>query len=313
MTGLKEKSVKIIINYCEELYNEISKLNIFHKFCLIFILVLIIILFPVFYLGIHILCGLGFGLKEKLDYDWLAYYGSIVTSLFTFLGIWITLKIEGDKSRKIQINEVRPIFNISTDFERMSLSCNDVVPEIRILEEVVDKNDKLMTKTDSGDNKKLKFTNLIDLKKTDLSNSDLKCESILIKVNNIGMGHALLEKVICKDSYDRIISKHILKSDEKFMIDKGTSNILLIRFDGELKGEEIVEFTLRDILDNKYLYKMKLVPTVEKIEDQGNKHVKKKLTFKKIKVHRNLNGEEEMFILVKLDNAYFEEYFPELL
>ena len=174
MTGLKEKSVKIIINYCEELYNEISKLNIFHKFCLIFILVLIIILFPVFYLGIHILCGLGFGLKEKLDYDWLAYYGSIVTSLFTFLGIWITLKIEGDKSRKIQINEVRPIFNISTDFERMSLSCNDVVPEIRILEEVVDKNDKLMTKTDSGDNKKLKFTNLIDLKKTDLSNSDLK-------------------------------------------------------------------------------------------------------------------------------------------
>lgn len=313
MTGLKEKSVKIIINYCEELYNEISKLNIFHKFCLIFILVLIIILFPVFYLGIHILCGLGFGLKEKLDYDWLAYYGSIVTSLFTFLGIWITLKIEGDKSRKIQINEVRPIFNISTDFERMSLSCNDVVPEIRILEEVVEKNDKLITKTDSGDNKKFKFTNLIDLKKTDLSNSDLKCESILIKVNNIGMGHALLEKVICKDSYDRIISKHILKSDEKFMIDKGTSSILLIRFDGELRGKEIIEFTLRDILDNKYLYKMKLVPTVEKIEDQGNKHVKKKLTFKKIKVHRNINGEEEMFILVKLDNAYFEEYFPELL
>ena len=41
---------------------------------------------------------------------------------------------------------------------------------------------------------------------------------------------------------------------------------------------------------------MKLVPTVEKIE-----------------VQRNINGEEELFILVKLDNAYFEEYFPELL
>lgn len=309
MIGLKEKSVKIIINYCEELYNEISKLNIFHKFCLIFILVLIIILFPVFYLGIHKLCGLGFGLKEKLDYDWLAYYGSIVTSLFTFLGIWITLKIEGDKSRKIQINEVRPIFNISTDFERMSLSCNDVVPEIRILEEVVDKNDKLMTKTDSEDNKKFKFTNLIDLKKTDLSNSDLKCESILIKVNNIGLGHALLEEVKCTNNN----CNYKLKPDEKFMIDKGTSNILLIRFDGELKGEEIVEFTLRDILDNKYSYKMKLVPTVEKNEDQGKKDDEEKPTFKKIEVQRNIDGEEELFILVKLDNAYFEEYFPELL
>lgn len=305
--------MKTIIDYCEELYNKISKLIRFHKFYLLFILVLIIILFPVCYLGIHILCGFGLGLKEKLDYDWLAYYGSIVTSFFTFLGIWITLKIEGDKSRKIQINEARPIFNISTDFERMSLSCDDVVPEIRILEEVVDKNNKLTSKTDSGDNKKFKFTNLIDLKKSDLSNSDLKCESILIKVNNIGMGHALLEEVICKDSYDRIISKHILKSDEKFMIDKGTSNILLIRFDDELNGEEIVEFTLRDILDNKYLYKMKLVPTVEKIEDQGKKDDEEKPTFKKIEVQRNIDGEEELFILVKLDNAYFEEYFPELL
>lgn len=106
------------------------------------------------------------------------------------------------------------------------------------------------------------------------------------------MGHALLEEVKCTNN-NNLLCSHKLKSDEKFMIDKGTSNILLIRFDGELKGEEIVEFTLRDILDNNYLYKMKMVPKVEKIE-----------------VWRNINGEEELFKLVELDNAYFENYFP---
>ena len=139
----------------------------------------------------------------------------------------------------------------------------------------------------------LKYTNFIDLKKQNTSDNDTN--SILIKINNIGLGHALLEEVKCKN-INKESCNHKLKSDEKFIIDKGTSNILLIRFDSKLKGEEIVEFTLRDILNNKYLYKMKLVPTVEKIE-----------------VQRNINGEEELFILVKLDNAYFEEYFPELL
>jgi len=157
----------------------------------------------------------------------------------------------------------------------MQLLKDEIIPSYRILRSFEEK---------------LKYTNFIDLKKQNTSDNDTN--SILIKINNIGLGHALLEEVKCTNN-NNLLCSHKLKSDEKFMIDKGTSNILLIRFDGELKGEEIVEFTLRDILDNNYLYKMKMVPKVEKIE-----------------VWRNINGEEELFKLVELDNAYFENYFP---
>ncbi|MFR4874101.1 MAG: hypothetical protein ACLUAW_03635, partial [Streptococcus salivarius] len=251
-------------------------------------------LLPVIYVILERFFNVHFGLSINLGYDWLAYYGSIIASLITLRGIEITLREQNEQYKKEQINSVRPILNITTDFDRMESLGEETIPSQRIL---------YMTSSDG----KLKYTNFIDLKEQNTSDNDTN--SILIKINNIGLGHALLEEVKCTNNN----CNHKLKPDEKFMIDKGTSNILLIRFDGELKGEEIVEFTLRDILDNKYSYKMKLVPTVEKNEDQGKKDDEEKPTFKKIEVQRNIDGEEELFILVKLDNAYFEEYFPELL
>lgn len=244
-------------------------------------------LLPVIYVILERFFNVHFGLSINLGYDWLAYYGSIIASLITLRGIEITLREQNEQYKKEQINSVRPILNITTDFDRMESLGEETIPSQRIL---------YMTSSDG----KLKYTNFIDLKKQNTSDNDTN--SILIKINNIGLGHALLEEVKCTNN-NNLLCNHELKSDEMFMIDKGTSNILLIRFDGEFKGEEIVEFTLRDILDNKYLYKMKMVPKVEKIEDQGNK-------VEKIEVRRNINGEEELFKLVELDNAYFEKYFP---
>ena len=283
MTGLKEKIVKKGRNIKK------SRHTIYFKL-LIFLSIL-----PIFYVFIKYCVNFQLGFSKKLGYDWLAYYGSLIGSFITLQGIVLTLQEERSQSEYDRRINVRPLFNITTDFVRMQLLKDEIIPSYRILR---------------SSEEKLKYTNFIDLKEQNTYDNDTN--SILIKISNIGLGHALLEEVKCTND-NNLLCSHKLKSDEKFMIDKETSNILLIRFDGELRGEEIVEFILRDILDNKYLYKMKLVPTVEKIEDQGNKHVKKKLTFKKIKVHRNINGEEEMFILVKLDNAYFEEYFPELL
>lgn len=248
-------------------------------------------LLPVIYVILERFFNVHFGLSINLGYDWLAYYGSIIASLITLRGIEITLREQNEQYKKEQINSVRPILNITTDFDRMESLGEETIPSQRIL---------YMTSSDG----KLKYTNFIDLKKQNTSDNDTN--SILIKINNIGLGHALLEEVKCTNNNNLLCNhecNHELKSDEMFMIDKGTSNILLIRFDGEFKGEEIVGFTLRDILDNKYLYKMKMVPKVEKIEDQGNK-------VEKIEVRRNINGEEELFKLVELDNAYFEKYFP---
>ncbi|WP_455467184.1 hypothetical protein [Streptococcus salivarius] len=246
---------------------------IFYTF--IFYTLIILSILPIFYVFIKNFVNFQLGFSKKLGYDWLAYYGSLIGSFITLQGIVLTLQEERSQSEYDRRINVRPLFNITTDFVRMQMLKDEIIPSYRILR---------------SSEEKLKYTNFIDLKEQNTSDNDTN--SILIKINNIGLGHALLEEVKCTKNN----CNYELKSDEKFMIDKGTSNILLIRFDGELKGEEIVEFTLRDILDNKYLYKMRLVPTVEKI-----------------KVQRNIHGEEELFTLVKLDNAYFEEYFPELL
>lgn len=266
MIGLKEKIVKKGCNIKKSRHTVYFKLLIFLS------------ILPVFYVFIKYCVNFQLGFSKKLGYDWLAYYGSLIGSFITLQGIVLTLQEERSQSEYDRRINVRPLFNITTNFVRMQLLKDEIIPSYRILR---------------SSEEKLKYTNFIDLKKQNTSDNDTN--SILIKINNIGLGHALLEEVKCKN-INKESCNHKLKSDEKFIIDKGTSNILLIRFDSKLKGEEIVEFTLRDILNNKYLYKMKLVPTVEKIE-----------------VQRNINGEEELFILVKLDNAYFEEYFPELL
>ena len=266
MIGLKEKIVKKGCNIKKSRHTVYFKLLIFLS------------ILPIFYVFIKYCVNFQLGFSKKLGYDWLAYYGSLIGSFITLQGIVLTLQEERSQSEYDRRINVRPLFNITTNFVRMQLLKDEIIPSYRILR---------------SSEEKLKYTNFIDLKKQNTSDNDTN--SILIKINNIGLGHALLEEVKCKN-INKESCNHKLKSDEKFIIDKGTSNILLIRFDSKLKGEEIVEFTLRDILNNKYLYKMKLVPTVEKIE-----------------VQRNINGEEELFILVKLDNAYFEEYFPELL
>lgn len=295
MIGLKEKGMGSTNNQNKNDQREINFYQLLAKIPILlkkliksfkFFFVALSLL-PVIYVILERFFNVHFGLSINLGYDWLAYYGSIIASLITLRGIEITLIEQNEQYKKEQINSVRPILNITTDFDRMESLGEETIPSQRIL---------YMTSSDG----KLKYTNFIDLKKQNTSGNDTN--SILIKINNIGLGHALLEEVKCTNN-NNLLCNHELKSDEMFMIDKGTSNILLIRFNGEFKGEEIVEFTLRDILDNKYLYKMKMVPKVEKIEDQGNK-------VEKIEVRRNINGEEELFKLVELDNAYFEKYFP---
>lgn len=280
MIGLKEKGMGSTNNQREtSFYQLLAKIPILLKkliksFKFFFVA---LSLLPVIYVILERFFNVHFGFSINLGYDWLAYYGSIIASLITLRGIEITLREQNEQYKKEQINSVRPILNITTDFDRMESLGDETIPSQRIL---------YMTSSDG----KLKYTNFIDLKKQNTSDNDTNY--ILIKINNIGLGHALLEEVKCTNN-NNLLCSHKLESDEKFMIDKGTSNILLIRFECELKGEEIVEFTLRDILDNNYLYKMKMVPKVEKIE-----------------VRRNINGEEELFKLVELDNAYFEKYFP---
>ena len=62
----------------------------------------------------------------------------------------------------------------------MQMLKDEIIPSYRILR---------------SSEEKLKYTNFIDLKEQNTSDNDTN--SILIKINNIGLGHALLEEVKC--------------------------------------------------------------------------------------------------------------------
>ena len=70
------------------------------------------------------------------------------------------------------------------------------------------------------------------------------------------------------------------------MIDKGTSNNLLLQFDSKISDIDYVKIYFIDILGNKYIYDLKL-----KCE---------------------MNQELEYY-LANLSKAYFESYFPKLV
>ena len=77
------------------------------------------------------------------------------------------------------------------------------------------------------------------------------------------------------------------------MIDKGTSNNLLLHFDSKIEDIEKIRIFFIDILENKYVYDLKLEGTNDK------KNIVK--------------FEKNALYLFSLTKAYFESYFPELV
>ena len=140
-----------------------------------------------------------------------------------------------------------------------------------------------------------KFNNkLISQQKENSSNDQNLSKSILIKVRNIGSGHALIDKIKCKDSKG-LEREHVLEPHERFMIDKGTSNNLLLQFDSKISDIDHVKIYFIDVLGYEYVYKLKL-------ECKPNRYPKHYIKLKNTKVY-----------LANLSRAYFESYFPKLV
>gem|GEM_PF-2631351 len=57
----------------------------------------------------------GINLRKTIDFDWLAYYGSIIGSYL----IVYTLKNENTKYREEKRDSVRPILNVGLNYEQM--------------------------------------------------------------------------------------------------------------------------------------------------------------------------------------------------
>lgn len=222
------------------------------------------------YFGIE---DFGINLRKTIDFDWLAYYGSIIGSYL----IVYTLKNENTKYREEKRDSVRPILNVGLNYEQMgskdthTSNCLEIflnqVKEYCICQYNYIKFDKKSTP---------------------------KGESIaiLIKIRNIGLGHALIDKIEYVEK-NGSGGNHKLKAEERFMIDKKTSNNLLLHFDSKIEDIEKIRIFFIDILENEYVYDLKL----EGINDKK----------------RSVKFENKKLSLCSLTKAYFESYFPKLL
>ena len=229
-------------------------------------------------------------LKGTIDFDWLSYYGSLIGSS------------ENKKYREERRDSVRPIFNIGTNYGSMGSSSEKpkhtiictINPENR--KEKSNPVTKEYTLNQCNYIRILKKVNnkLISQQKENSSNDQNLSKSILIKVRNIGSGHALIDKIKYKDSkgLDR---EHVLEPYERFMIDKGTSNNLLLQFDSKISDIDHVKIYFIDVLGYEYVYKLKL-------ECRLNSYPKHYIKLDNTKVH-----------LANLSKAYFESYFPKLV
>ena len=249
---------------------------------------LVVSLLPVFYVLV----------KETIDFDWLSYYGSILGSYL----ILYTLHIENKKYREEKRDSVRPIFNIGTNYESMESSSEEL--KYTIICSIYSENrkeksnpvTKKYTLNQCNYIRILKKVNnkLISQQKENSSNDQNLSKSILIKVRNIGSGHALIDKIKRKDSKG-LEREHVLEPHERFMIDKGTSNNLLLQFDSKISDIDHVKIYFIDVLGYEYVYKLKL-------ECKPNRYPKHYIKLKNTKVY-----------LANLSRAYFESYFPKLV
>ena len=225
------------------------------------------------YFGIE---DFGINLRKTIDFDWLAYYGSIIGSYL----IVYTLKNENTKYREEKRDSVRPILNVGIDYGSMQQLGNDSNNRSLSIYSI---NKICIDYTISR-------YNYIKINKEDTQNE--VSIAILIKIRNIGLGHALIDKIeyIEKNGSG---GNHKLKAEERFMIDKETSNNLLLKFDSRIEDIEKIKIFFIDILENKYVYNLKL----EGINDK--KHF--------------VNIEDTDSYLFSLTQAYFESYFPEVV
>lgn len=225
------------------------------------------------YFGIE---DFGINLRRTIDFDWLAYYGSIIGSYL----IVYTLKIENTKYREEKRGSVRPIWNVGINYDSMQrLGNNSNNRSLSIYSENKICADYTISRY-----------NYIKVNKGNFQ-KDVTI-AILIKIRNIGLGHALIYEIEYIEK-NGLRSGRKLEADERFMIDKESSNNLLLHFDSKIENIEKIKIFFIDILENKYVYDLK----IEGIDDK----------------QRFVRFENKKISLFRLTKAYFESYFPKLL
>ena len=189
-----------------------------------------------------------------------------------------TLKNENTKYREEKRDSVRPILNVGLNYEQIGSKDKH-------------KHTSNCLKIDSkqGKNYICQYNYIKFDKKSTQKDVSI---AILIKIRNIGLGHALIDKIEYVEK-NGSVGNHKLEADERFMIDKKISNNLLLHFDSKIEDIAKIRIFFMDILENEYVYDLKL----EGISDREN----------------YVEFDNKKLYLFSLTKVYFESYFPELL
>lgn len=165
----------------------------------------------------------------------IEFWSAMVGAFVTIFGVWWTLKNEGEKSKMELRESVKPIFNLTTDFDKMCTG-NESDYTIKIIRHSKEIN--------------IKVTNEINL--CDCSLNNLCKDFIIIKVRNIGLGHGIIDGIGFSVKEKKKTNKVELKT--RFAIDKGTSNIIKLNFPVTISDIKEIKIFLSDIIGNKYRY-----------------------------------------------------------
>ncbi|WP_162011794.1 hypothetical protein [Streptococcus sp. S784/96/1] len=248
-------------------------------------------------------CNIPTYLNMPTDYNWLALLGSFIGSWVTIYGIVKTLEFERGIHEAQSKNEVRPVLNVSGDISKFEY--NDSKPDYSYF--VYEETHYSLLKDSKIPSFKLTVNNRIGFyhefemidkgeNKTIYFNTGPK---IFVKIRNIGLGHAIINKFIFNSGSGESYVYH-LGADEKFSIDSNTSNIIL--FNLPLSKPKTIQIYFQDILKTDYCYTMKL-EYMDELNFNGESHPNLVLV-------KQYNLDKPITNFKIASNVYFEDYFP---
>ncbi|HFI0001138.1 TPA: hypothetical protein ACGOTE_002068 [Streptococcus suis] len=211
------------------------------------------------------------------------FWSAMVGAVVTIVGVGWTLKVESEKSQTELRESVKPVFNITTDFDKMYNGKRD------------DHTIEIVTR-DISKNIYIKVTNEFDLWN---SESNYSCEDfVIIKLRNIGLGHGIIDRlgIVFNEKGNEELNEVELRPN--FAIDKETSNIIKLNFPVNISEVKNIEFFFSDIIGNRYKYSVNFIDVKYKVKFFSYEKPKRD-GLKQIKYFDKLSFETYLPILIK--------------
>ena len=242
------------------------------------------------------------------NHEWLSFVGSLIGAWATIYGIAVTLKFEREQFEKSSKNAVRPVFNASGDIFTFKYENKKEQYSYLIFEEDKYKHDEDRTEPPRN---KFTINNYIgiyhdyegiledgtEMEKNCIDNLMKTSPTICIKIRNISQSHAIINEFNVIDSENSSFS-YQLRPDERFTIDAGKSNIILIKL--PTSDYEKIQIFFQDVLETHYVYQMR----IEYRQDLSNELIA-------VNVLDDKPGNDKYIKHFRVaSKVYFEEYFP---